>query len=107
MRKIRILKPEKLTLSHCDQIGAFELLLFRHFRLIERLGLSDGLFQEIALRLQSLVAPVGQLAVKFVPSLINRKAGIELEIIFQERSEERRVGKECVSTCRSRWSPYH
>ena len=24
-----------------------------------------------------------------------------------ERSEERRVGKECVSLCRSRWSPYH
>src|SRR3546814_19009004 len=24
-----------------------------------------------------------------------------------ERSEERRVGKECVSTCISRWSPYH
>src|SRR3546814_11705931 len=26
---------------------------------------------------------------------------------FWSRSEERRVGKECVSTCRSRWSPYH
>src|SRR3546814_2560154 len=26
---------------------------------------------------------------------------------WQTRSEERRVGKECVSTCRSRWSPYH
>src|SRR3546814_1481634 len=26
---------------------------------------------------------------------------------IQGRSEERRVGKECVSTCRSRWSPYH
>src|SRR3546814_6600850 len=26
---------------------------------------------------------------------------------FGFRSEERRVGKECVSTCRSRWSPYH
>src|SRR3546814_20885048 len=25
----------------------------------------------------------------------------------QPRSEERRVGNECVSTCRSRWSPYH
>src|SRR3546814_13220750 len=25
----------------------------------------------------------------------------------EERSEERRVGKECVSTCRSRWSPYY
>ena len=27
--------------------------------------------------------------------------------IVGARSEERRVGKECVSTCRSRWSPYH
>src|SRR3546814_13858728 len=27
--------------------------------------------------------------------------------IRRSRSEERRVGKECVSTCRSRWSPYH
>src|SRR3546814_1429618 len=26
---------------------------------------------------------------------------------FNGRSEERRVGKECVSPCRSRWSPYH
>src|SRR3546814_21043270 len=30
--------------------------------------------------------------------------GVQLRSI---RSEERRVGKECVSTCRSRWSPYH
>src|SRR3546814_8307277 len=28
-------------------------------------------------------------------------------LLDQVRSEERRVGKECVSTCRSRWSPYH
>src|SRR3546814_10501916 len=27
--------------------------------------------------------------------------------VLRRRSEERRVGKECVSTCRSRWSPYH
>src|SRR3546814_20585803 len=27
--------------------------------------------------------------------------------VFQVRSEERRVGKECCSTCRSRWSPYY
>src|SRR3546814_4449956 len=26
---------------------------------------------------------------------------------IDDRSEERRVGKECVSTCRSRWSPYN
>src|SRR3546814_697476 len=30
-----------------------------------------------------------------------------LERVGVIRSEERRVGKECVSTCRSRWSPYH
>src|SRR3546814_11623802 len=29
------------------------------------------------------------------------------ETVGGTRSEERRVGKECVSTCRSRWSPYH
>src|SRR3546814_872189 len=31
----------------------------------------------------------------------------EIQVKGKERSEERRVGKECVSTCRSRWSPYH
>src|SRR3546814_7462986 len=29
-----------------------------------------------------------------------------IDLVFS-RSEERRVGKECVSTCRSRWSPFH
>src|SRR3546814_15822738 len=33
-------------------------------------------------------------------------AGLPLEK-GTNRSEERRVGKECVGTCRSRWSPYH
>src|SRR3546814_18644668 len=33
--------------------------------------------------------------------------GMELSLFSRDtRSEERRVGKECVSTCRSRWSPY-
>ena len=35
---------------------------------------------------------------------------VEVKILLElssARSEERRVGKECVSTCRSRWSPYH
>src|SRR3546814_18843645 len=38
-------------------------------------------------------------------SLSNFAGGV-LILLFK-RSEERRVGKECVSTCRSRWSPYH
>ena len=39
-----------------------------------------------------------------------RSLGIEEKIqslTLTDRSEERRVGKECSVTCRSRWSPYH
>src|SRR3546814_11404928 len=32
---------------------------------------------------------------------------VALAKFLMRRSEERRVGKECVRTCRSRWSPYH
>src|SRR3546814_20572944 len=38
---------------------------------------------------------------------LNRCWNPDLTLQFNYRSEERRVGKECVSTCRSRWSPYH
>src|SRR3546814_13926180 len=34
------------------------------------------------------------------------KGPVAAIVAAQHRSEERRVGKECVSTCRSRWSPY-
>src|SRR3546814_11961681 len=42
----------------------------------------------------------------FVPDFL---AAADLWLcLFRHRiSEDRRVGKECVSTCRSRWSPYH
>ena len=33
--------------------------------------------------------------------------GQRLLEVVQIRSEERRVGKECIAVCRSRWSPYH
>src|SRR3546814_12860342 len=39
--------------------------------------------------------------------LTGRLPGEPPPTLFEYRSEERRVGKECVSTCRSRWSPYH
>src|SRR3546814_11300402 len=37
----------------------------------------------------------------------HRRDDGDRELAIDDRSEERRVGKECVSTCRSRWSPYH
>src|SRR3546814_15913792 len=43
------------------------------------------------------------------PHLVTDNTGLMVVNIGKsfKRSEERRVGKECVSTCRSRWSPYH
>src|SRR3546814_1844183 len=46
--------------------------------------------------------------VKSAPDLFPTDFGeARMTLIEPGRSEERRVGKECVSTCRSRWSPYH
>src|SRR3546814_12749065 len=44
----------------------------------------------------------GQAFTFFIPQTISAITGFSLT-----RSEERRVGTECVCTCHSRWSPYH
>src|SRR3546814_6823514 len=54
--------------------------------------LHDGLGSQV-------LAPLGH------PAAVG--GGLDAVAPGRERSEERRVGKECVSTCRSRWSPYH
>src|SRR3546814_18907762 len=41
-----------------------------------------------------------------VPRRLARITGTIADLL-EDRSEERRLGKECVSTCRSRWSPNH
>src|SRR3546814_1066121 len=64
----------------------------------------------VALNVQDTdVVKAGQLLVQLDPAdatiaLEQAKAQLAQAV---RRSEERRVGKECVSTCRSRWSPYH
>src|SRR3546814_2420734 len=59
-----------------------------------------------------VVTEIGQEDV--LAELFERRAGVAWQpvgddflLAFHDRSEERRVGKECVSTGRSRWSPYH
>src|SRR3546814_1792366 len=48
------------------------------------------------------------LLLNFEPSFSACRASVlAAHLLLAFRSEERRVGKECVSTCRSRWSPYH
>src|SRR3546814_18216347 len=88
-----ILKP--IALSEPGQRGEFVT------RAIVALILRAARY---ALRLMGFAAlyPSSTLGGTFriAPSITSPLAG-------QRRSEERRVGKECVSTCRSRWSPYH
>src|SRR3546814_15096486 len=53
------------------------------------------------------------MAQRYLPEIVDGDKRILLidgepvDYCLARRSEERRVGKECVSTCRSRWSPYH
>ena len=51
--------------------------------------------------------PVGQQFAAGNQGLLHAVAEKPQRLLHAPRSEERRVGKECVSTCRSRWSPYH
>src|SRR3546814_8350996 len=49
-------------------------------------------------------------ALKKLPIILTAQGGDYTTAVYPKlraRSEERRVGKACVSTCRSRWSPYH
>src|SRR3546814_17019666 len=75
-----------------------------------------------------ITAPAAATGTPTVPSVADQKAAIEqtagsvgfidaetfkqrfattMRDMLQDRSGERRVGKECVSTCRYRWTPYH
>src|SRR3546814_16971936 len=76
------------------------------------LSLAVGLRQTFGLFLPSISADLGGGRESFALAvgLMNLVWGLAAPFsgaVADRRSEERRVGKECVSTCRSRWSPYH
>src|SRR3546814_20596783 len=68
-------------------------LLPSEMQLAEELGVSQGTVRKA---LDEMTAD----------NLLVRRQG-RGTYVAEHRSDERRVGKECVSTCRSRWSPYH
>src|SRR3546814_13631869 len=55
---------------------------------------------------QNIENVVEKLGLDLFTEVIDWEEMKDLQLAFFKRSEERRVGKECVSTCRSRWSPY-
>src|SRR3546814_16721392 len=77
-----------------------------------RIGLAQWLvphaeLMDKAMEVAEQIACHPPLATRLVKESLNR--GLDIPNISDAalRSEARRVGKECVSTCRSRWSPYH
>src|SRR3546814_21110461 len=77
--------------------GGFPCGLLRY---ISRIRLGSGGAIEAGLHNRQLAFGAAQ-------KLIGILRGKTLNQRLRIRSEERRVGKECVSPCRSRWSPYH
>src|SRR3546814_12147003 len=55
----------------------------------------------------ALVGVVDRLVQELAAIIGVARKPVVCQVCIQPRSEERRVGKECVSTCRSRWSSYH
>src|SRR3546814_4362537 len=67
---------------------------------------SDLIFSATGAASRFYTQPLGPLAA-LRPVIVAGNSNYFVEYPEDIRSEERRVGKECVSTCRSRWSPYH
>src|SRR3546814_13771090 len=73
-------------------------------------GLAIGLGPDMLSGGETLIGEIIGLASALcwaTATIINKRANLPFGPWGLSRSEERRVGKECVSTCRSRWSPYH
>src|SRR3546814_2630105 len=100
-----------MMLLYYDSIVIFSFFFFFSSRRRHtRCALVTGV-QTCALPISAVVeAVLNQLSLDpSAPITLNAQSVPLTEALEQkyERSEERRVGKECVSTCRSRWSTYH
>src|SRR3546814_12721731 len=98
-----MLSPEQVAES-LERTGVGFMFAPAHHAAMKNVG---AVRKELGVRtifniLGPLTNPAGaanQLMGVFHPDLVG--------ILVRVRSEERRVGKECVRTCRSRWWPYH
>src|SRR3546814_19962363 len=70
--------------------------------LCQQVGTPDIVVHNVGIRIRKSLA---EATLEDILELINIDLIAALHL--SKRSEERRVGKEGVSTCRSRWSPYH
>src|SRR3546814_15631173 len=80
-----------------------------HHSLLDALLFWPGIPFQIALGVGAITLVLVIIVIMINPGYVCRvfAIGAVLYLGVYLRSEERRVGKECVSTCSSRWSPYH
>src|SRR3546814_3145127 len=103
-----IVSPLRVIFCWLCMFSSFCLFFFSSRRRHTRCALVTGV-QTCALPIFSSKFRVFSLIILAEISSLSRSASVSSLIVPPRisRSEERRVGKECVSTCRSRWSPYH
>src|SRR3546814_16716511 len=89
-------------LGRNDMTNALQRITYIEKSYVRPLAARAGRLDEIPARWHG--RPVGA-ARKSIDHMVH--GGEDVIGIADGRSEERRVGKECVGTCRSRWSPYH
>src|SRR3546814_14996630 len=78
-----------------------EGITIEKYIILQRIERVKELLTYNELNLTQIANALGYSSVAHLSSQFKKVAGVTT------RSEERRVGKECVSTCRSRWPPYH
>ena len=74
------------------------------FRSVKHGKVSPPARLDLPHRLHAIAERVGEIMDEFHPDCVAVEEAFYHESV---RSEERRVGKECIPPCRSRWSPYH
>src|SRR3546814_20249344 len=80
--------------------------LFRSARRIGQVGAAEDIDQQPRHHADSGRAEAPVPAIEFAQRAADERRQQSADV-DADRSEERRVGKECVSPCRSRWWPYH
>src|SRR3546814_12375622 len=98
-------------MKHADKVSERILFLdgLPNFQLLGRLRIGESVEEVLKadLELEMEALPVLKEAIAHCESVrdfVSRDLFAHI-LESEERSEERRVGKECVSTCRTRWSP--
>src|SRR3546814_11605182 len=82
------------------------------FRAVRDLGINSVRSKQVARRISSAFSygfhnPYGDFSFEARKNIATIELQLNIGFSGFHRSEERRVGKECVIPCRSRWSPYH